>query len=72
MKLNKDFIIKRILPVAGGAAAGYAYYYFIGCTSGGGCPITGNPLISTLYGSLMGLILALPGPKKQKEEEING
>lgn len=36
-----------------GAAGGYAYYYFIGCSSGS-CAITSNPLNSTVYGVMMG------------------
>lgn len=40
-----------------GSLAGYAYYHFIGCT-GGTCPITSKPLNSTLYGALMGTLLA--------------
>jgi len=40
-----------------GAVAGYAYYYFIGCHSGT-CPITSKPLNSTVYGALMGLLIA--------------
>lgn len=39
-----------------GAMAGYAYYYWIGCTTGS-CPITSRPLNSTLYGALMGGLL---------------
>lgn len=36
-----------------GMAAGYAYYFFIGCSSGT-CAITSSPINSTLYGGLMG------------------
>ncbi|SFV33918.1 DUF6132 family protein [Thermoflavifilum thermophilum] len=36
-----------------GAIAGYAYYHFIGCTSGY-CVITSHPVNSTLYGAMMG------------------
>ena len=47
--------IKLFLPVVFGALGGFLYYNFIGCN--GSCAITGNPVNSTLYGSLMGLIL---------------
>jgi len=47
--------IKLVLPVIVGALGGFLYYYFIGCN--GSCAITGSPVNSTLYGSLMGLIL---------------
>lgn len=39
-----------------GAAGGYLYYYYIGCSSGS-CPITSRPVNSTLYGALMGALL---------------
>jgi len=45
---------KRILPVVGGAVAGYSYYYYIGCDRG--CAITGNPFISTAYGAFAGFL----------------
>lgn len=45
---------KRILPVAVGAILGYSYYYFIGCN--GSCPISGNPYISTVYGTFAGFL----------------
>ena len=50
-------ILKPALFVIGGAALGFGYYYFIGCTSGH-CPITSNPIISTAYGALVGLVAA--------------
>lgn len=40
----------------GGAVLGYAYYAFIGCSTGG-CPITSNPVMTTAYGALVGLAL---------------
>lgn len=55
--------IKRTLFVAAGAGLGYAYYYFIGCVSGG-CPITSNPYISTGYGALVGFVLFGAGRKR--------
>lgn len=50
-------ILKPAAFVLGGAALGFAYYYFIGCTSGH-CPITSNPIISTAYGGIVGLVAA--------------
>jgi hypothetical protein len=51
-----SFIRKHKLTIIGiltGAIGGYAYYHYVGCSSGT-CPITSKPLNSTLYGSLMG------------------
>ncbi len=62
-----NFVLKRGLPVLAGALIGYAYYYFIGCTSGH-CPITSNPYISTLYGAIIGVLFAIPAKKKIKAE----
>ena len=47
--------VKLFLPVLLGALGGYLYYNFIGCN--GSCAITGSPVNSTLYGSLIGLVL---------------
>jgi len=67
----KDFIKMNILKITGvliGGAGGFAYYYFIGCTSGT-CPITSNPYISILWGAVMGyLVLDM---FKKKEHETN-
>lgn len=48
---------KTIIGIALGALAGFAYYYYIGCASGS-CPISSKPMNSTLYGALMGALLA--------------
>jgi hypothetical protein len=47
--------LKLFLPVLLGALGGYLYYNFVGCN--GSCAITGSPVNSTLYGSLIGLVL---------------
>ena len=49
--------LKRLLLVAAGAAGGFAYHYFVGCTTGA-CPITSTPYTSTAYGALLGVVLA--------------
>jgi len=50
------FNLRLLLGIIAGAVAGYAYYYFIGCSSGT-CAITSNPVNSTLYGVLFGGLL---------------
>ena len=50
-------MIRIILGPVIGAVIGFGYYKFIGCSSGT-CPITSNPWISTLYGALMGFMVA--------------
>lgn len=52
----KRFLYKHKLSVLGivlGGLAGYAYYHFIGCSSGS-CAITSRPINSTAYGMMMG------------------
>lgn len=40
-----------------GAIAGFAYWKFIGCASGA-CMISSKPINSSLYGALMGYLIA--------------
>jgi hypothetical protein len=61
--------IKTLIGLLLGAAGGFAYYYFIGCQSGS-CPITANPYISTVYGSVIGVLL-VSGNKNKKDTETN-
>lgn len=54
-----------ILGVIIGAGGGFAYWHFIGCSSGS-CPITSNPYISMIWGALMGGLLFSIFNKKEK------
>ncbi len=48
---------RNLLGVLVGALAGWLYWYSIGCSSGT-CAITSKPLNSSLYGALMGYLIA--------------
>ncbi|AZQ60755.1 hypothetical protein EI427_00575 [Flammeovirga pectinis] len=55
-----NFIIRYKRTFIGlliGSILGYMYYFYIGCTSGT-CPITSNPIISVLYGGLIGSVFS--------------
>lgn len=53
-----------------GAVGGYAYWYFIGCSSGT-CGITSSPVNSTVYFSAVGA-LALSTFKKTENKQQHG
>ncbi len=71
-RLNNCIMKKYILLLSGilaGAAAGYLYFHYRGCT--GSCAITSKPVNSTLYGALMGGLLFslfIPSKKIKKDE----
>jgi hypothetical protein len=54
--MTKKNSIITLFGVLIGAFSGYAYYYFIGCSSGT-CTITSKPINATLYGALMAGLL---------------
>lgn len=65
-RFNKKNIFKSILGILIGGLIGFSYYYFIGCKSGT-CAITSNPMNSTLYGVVLGLLWTFPTKKKAKQ-----
>jgi outer membrane lipoprotein SlyB len=50
-------MIAIIIGAVAGGIVGFLYYRFIGCRSGA-CIITGNPYISTIYGAVLGGLVA--------------
>jgi hypothetical protein len=54
---RKKMILRTVLFVVGGALVGLLYHRLVGCRSGA-CPITGNPYVATLYGAVLGFLLA--------------
>ncbi|UUV21576.1 DUF6132 family protein [Paenimyroides aestuarii] len=61
----KKYVLE-LFGIAIGAVLGYLYWKYIGCLSGT-CAITSNPTNSTIYGMVMGGLLAsILKPKKVK------
>jgi hypothetical protein len=72
---KKKKSLKRYLPTLiltiVGAVGGYLYYLFVGCASGA-CLITSNPVISTIYGGIFGLLIGfIITPSKKKENNAH-
>lgn len=67
----KEFIRKNWLIGLGivlGAAGGFLYWKFVGCSSGT-CPITSRPHNSALYGALIGgLLFSMFKPSKKQDQ----
>ncbi len=60
----KKIDLKRLLiGVVLGAFGGFAYYYFVGCSTGS-CPLTSNPYLMIIWGISFGGVLFF----KQKKE----
>ena len=57
MKEKRKKWLRPALYVAGGAAVGLAYYYFVGCANGS-CAITANPFTAMAYMGLVGWLLS--------------
>ncbi|OJU49847.1 MAG: hypothetical protein BGN96_00335 [Bacteroidales bacterium 45-6] len=45
-----------VLGIIAGAVGGYLYWKYVGCASGT-CPIASSPVISTIYGAVLGGLL---------------
>jgi len=50
-------MLRSLAFAVGGAAMGFAYYKLVGCRTGA-CPITSSPVVSTLYGAVLGYLVS--------------
>ena len=67
MKLINKYWITA-LGVLVGAIGGYVYYAMIGCSSGS-CPITSSPVMSIIWGAVMGGLVFDMFKKKEKKQD---
>ncbi|HAJ78241.1 MAG TPA: hypothetical protein DCO75_00595 [Fibrobacteres bacterium] len=54
---GKTVMLRIIIGIVAGAICGFGYYKLVGCSTGT-CPITSSPYISTIYGAIMGAVIA--------------
>ena len=50
-------MMRILIAAAAGGGLGFGWYKLVGCSTGT-CPITSNPVISTVYGAVLGALLA--------------
>ncbi|MGD0743601.1 MAG: DUF6132 family protein [Verrucomicrobiota bacterium] len=49
--------LRILIGAAVGAGLGFGWHKLVGCSTGA-CPLTSNPFLSTLYGMVVGVLIA--------------
>jgi len=55
--MRRIMILRIIIGVTLGGGLGFGWYKLVGCSTGT-CPLTSNPVISTIFGAVFGALLA--------------
>jgi uncharacterized membrane protein YdjX (TVP38/TMEM64 family) len=66
-QIKKIDLTRFLIGIVLGTIGGFAYYYFIGCSSGS-CPLTSNPYLMIIWGMFFGGTLFFKIKKTPKEE----
>jgi len=69
MKIDKKKTIITAIAIAVGLIIGFAYWRFIGCTSGT-CPLTSNWYSTTLLGGVFGYLISDSFNSRRKKTEL--
>jgi hypothetical protein len=51
-------IMRILIGAVVGAGLGFSWYKLVGCSTGT-CPLTSHPVVSTLYGMIVGALMAV-------------
>lgn len=49
--------LRILIGIVVGGGLGFGWYKFVGCSSGA-CPLTSHPVVSTIYGAVLGALIA--------------
>ena len=55
--MRRIMILRIIIGIVVGGGLGFGLYKFVGCSTGT-CPLTSSPVISTIYGAVIGGLVA--------------
>jgi hypothetical protein len=58
--------VPELIGIVIGAAGGFIYYKTVGCSTGS-CPITSNPWLSIIWGTVLGYLFGSMFNKKIKK-----
>ncbi len=50
-------IVHIVIGMVVGGGLGFGYYKLVGCSTGT-CSLTSNPILSTIYGGIVGALIA--------------
>lgn len=51
-------VLRILIGAVVGAGLGFGWYKLVGCSTGT-CPLTSHPVVSTLYGMAIGVLVAV-------------
>jgi hypothetical protein len=55
MKARGAMILRIMIGIVAGGVVGFGCYKLVGCSTAT-CPLSSNPVISTIYGAVVGLV----------------